>query len=95
MQQWKKEYVEGLAEGIRKYRMQTPALLMLETHRPLLRLGGHFLNVAEPVAAGLAGLERVRRFREILFDAEAVEHLVRLLEQAGDEEEKNESASAG
>ena len=91
MEQWKKEYVQGLAERIRRYKMETPALLMLEAHRPLFRLGGHFLNVTEPVAAGLVGLERVRKFREVLFDGEAVEHLARLLE----EEDEDEPASAG
>ena len=85
MEEWKKEYVGRLAERIRKMRMETPALLMLEAHRPLARLGGHLLAVGEPLAAGFVGLERVRRLREVLWDAEALELLADLLE--GDEDE--------
>ena len=85
MERWKEEYVERLAGHIRRLGLETPALIMLEAHRPLARLGGHFLAVTEPVAAGLVGLERVRRLREVLFDAEAVERLLQLLEGEGDD----------
>lgn len=85
MEQWKREYVGRLANRIRKMRMETPVLLMLEAHRPLARLGGHLLAVTEPVAAGLVGLERIRRLREILWDAEAVDLLANLLEGKRDD----------
>lgn len=84
MEAWKKECVERLAGRIRRLRLETPALIMLEAHRPLARLAGHLLAVAEPVAAGLLGLERVERVREVLFDGEAVDLLCRMLEPADD-----------
>lgn len=82
-----RDVVSGIAGWVKRSRLETPFVFMLESHRPLLRVVGHGLNIFEPVAAGLMGLERVEKLRRVLFDPAAVEMLLKQLKagDAGDE----------
>ncbi|HHN46188.1 MAG TPA: hypothetical protein ENN09_01990 [Planctomycetes bacterium] len=75
-----KDTAEALARWIKRARLQTPFIFLLEAHRPIIRLLGHGLNIFEPVAAGFLGVERIERLRCLFFDPDAVERVAALLQ---------------
>jgi hypothetical protein len=68
--QTQRELVEKLCKEIVRRRLTTPALLLLEMHRPLNYLSAQFLRFLQPIATVIA-------------DANGYEQLIKFLEQRG------------
>jgi hypothetical protein len=80
--------LERLARRVVELRLETPALLTLETARPLSVLAGQAMLFFEPFAQALFRLPDYRRLAALIERREALEALARLIEQAADERER-------
>lgn len=75
-----KALVVRLADRIVELRMTTPALLFLESVRPLNYVGSQVMVFFAPVVRGFFGLPEWDEFRQILEHRESVGYLCDLIE---------------
>lgn len=87
--------LERLARRIVELRLETPAILTLETARPLSVVAGQAMLFLEPVAQMLFRLPDYRRFAVLIERREALESLTRRIEQAAEERETAARAGKG
>jgi hypothetical protein len=80
--------LERLARRVVELRLETPALLTLETARPLSVLAGQAMLFFEPFAQALFRLPDYRRLAALVERREAMEALAALIERAADEREQ-------
>lgn len=80
--------LEKLARRVVELRLETPALLTLETARPLSVLAGQAMLFFEPFAQALFRLPDYRRLAALVERREALEALATLIERATDERER-------
>jgi hypothetical protein len=74
--------LERLAARIVELRMETPAILTLETAQPLSLLASQAMAFFEPLVQSLFRLPDYRRFAALAERRDAIELLERLIEQA-------------
>jgi hypothetical protein len=79
---------ERLARCVVELRLETPALLTLETARPLSVLAGQAMLFFEPFAQALFRLPDYRRLAALVERREAMEALAAMIERAADEREQ-------
>ena len=82
------ELLERLANRIAELRLETPALLTLETSRPLSVLAGQAMLFFEPFAQALFRLPDYRRLAALVERREALEALSGMIERAADRRER-------
>jgi len=80
--------LERLARRVVELRLETPALLTLETARPLSVLAGQAMLFFEPFAQALFRLPDYRRLAALVERREAMEALAAMIERAADEREQ-------
>ena len=80
--------LERLARRVVELRLETPALLTLETARPLSVIAGQAMLFFEPFAQALFRLPDYRRVAALVERREALEALSALIERATDEREQ-------
>ena len=80
--------LEKLARRVVELRLETPALLTLETARPLSVIAGQAMLFFEPFAQALFRLPDYRRVAALVERREALEALGALIERATDEREQ-------
>ena len=80
--------LERLARRVVELRLETPALLTLETARPLSVLAGQAMLFFEPFAQALFRLPDYRRIAALVERREAMEALASMIERAADEREQ-------
>jgi hypothetical protein len=80
--------LERLARRVAELRLETPALLTLETARPLSVLAGQAMLFFEPFAQALFQFTEYRRVAALVERREALEALVGMIERAADERER-------
>jgi len=80
--------LERLARRVVELRLETPALLTLETARPLSVLAGQAMLFFEPFAQALFRLPDYRRIAALVERREAMEALAAMIERAADEREQ-------
>ncbi len=73
--------LERVATRVVELRMEVPALLMLESIKPLSLVAGQALVFFEPMAQGLLGFPDYRRFAALVERREALEALASLIEE--------------
>jgi hypothetical protein len=73
-----------LAARIVEMRLETPAILTLETARPLSVVAGQAMLFLEPIAQMLFRFTDYRRIAALVERRDAIEALVQLIEQAAD-----------
>jgi hypothetical protein len=69
-----------LAFEIKKRKMEAPAILFFETHRPLSFLGSQAGIALSPFLVPFAGIDRVRDYSRLFQDRANVDRLLLLLE---------------
>ena len=67
------ELIATLAQRIHQYRLETPAILFLEMHKPLAFIGSQAVLVAAPFLAPFLGMDRVEAFAELISTPDGVE----------------------
>ena len=80
--------LERLARRVVELRLETPALLTLESARPLSLLAGQAMLFFEPFAQALFHLTDYRRIAALIERREAIAALVEMIEHAADERER-------
>jgi len=80
--------LERLARRVVELRLETPALLTIETARPLSVLAGQAMLFFEPFAQALFRLPDYRRIAALVERREAMEALAAMIERAADEREQ-------
>ena len=81
--------LEKLARRVVALRLETPALLTIETARPLSVLAGQAMLFFEPFAQALFRLPEYRRVAALVERREALEALAALIEHEADEREQS------
>ena len=73
--------IEKIAAGVVKRRMETPAIMFLELHKPLSFIGSQALLVGSPFGGPFVGIENVHRVSRLIGDRNNVERLIRRIEE--------------
>ncbi|MCE9626780.1 MAG: hypothetical protein K8R56_02550 [Candidatus Eisenbacteria bacterium] len=85
--------IERLAGRIAELRLETPAILTLETTRPVSLVAGQAMLFFEPIVQALFRLPDYRRFAALAERRDALEALTVAIEQAADARERAGRAS--
>ena len=72
--------VERLAQAIVKRRLSVPAILLLESGKPLAFVGGQFLRLLEPGLRALVDRPEYGTFAGLVEDRDKVEALLQRIE---------------
>jgi hypothetical protein len=75
-----RELLESLARKVVERRMEVPALLTLESVKPLSLLGSQALHFFEPLVTSLFPWPGYRRFAELVEDRASLEWLAQRIE---------------
>ena len=74
-----------LAARIAELRLEVPAILTLESSRPVSLLAGQAMIFFEPIAQSLFRLGDYRRFAALVENRGAIERFIQLIEQKAEE----------
>lgn len=86
---WEKELTEEqkeaiisrVSEEILKRRLETPAILFLEMHKPIANLAAHAVVAVSPFLMPFLGFNSVDEYSQFMSDRENIERLIRRLER--------------
>lgn len=73
-----------VADRVVELRLETPAILTLESTRPLSVIAGQAMIFFEPLVQALFRIADYRRFAALVERREALERLTRLIEERAD-----------
>ena len=76
--------IDRLAARVVELRLEVPAILSLETGRPLSLLAGQAMVFFEPLVAALFRLSDYRRIARLVERRDAIERLLRAIERHAD-----------
>jgi acyl-CoA reductase-like NAD-dependent aldehyde dehydrogenase len=79
------EMLDRLAQRVVELHLELPAILTLETGKPLSLLAGQTLVFFEPIVQSLFPWSDYRRFAQVIERREAVEALIQRIERRADE----------
>lgn len=82
--------LEKAAQTIVRRRMEVPAILFLEMHKPLANLIGHAIWVTMPVWAVFFGVATTNELGALLSDPERIERLIQRIEELSEQRGKEE-----
>ena len=87
----KDEMTKRMAAFFRKFKVQTPATLFLEMHKPLSTVAGNAAIFFSPIMMPILGFERVDKYSRFFADRENVERLICEIENASQATEEQTS----
>jgi len=76
---------DALVSRVVGYRMEVPAVLFLESVRPLNFIGSQALVFFEPMVKTLFNWEQYDRFTHLMSDRDNLDKLIRMIEDQADE----------
>ncbi len=76
-------FTEKLAHKITHLGLTTPAILLLEAHKPLAFVGSQLLLVAQPTLNLFVSVDLTRNMADMLADPIQIEALITQLEETG------------
>ena len=74
-------FINQVADKISQLGLTTPAILLLEAHKPLAFLGSQFLLVVQPTLDLVLPSHVIRNSSDLLADPNQYERLIAILEQ--------------
>ena len=83
-----RQLLERLAQRIADLRLETPAILTLESTRPLSVLAGQAMLFFEPFAQAIFHYPDYRRLAALIERRDALEALTRLIEERAEARER-------
>lgn len=83
--------IDNAAEMIRKRKLEAPAIMALEMHKPLAFLGGHAAVAFSPFLVPFFGFDKVNDYSRVFAKRENVEKLLRKLEEKPDADGPSET----
>ncbi len=81
-----------LEKEIRKRKLEVPAIMFFEMHKPLANIAGHFALATSPFLVPIIGYKNVNDYSRLLSKRENVEKLIVRLEQKTDSKEDAKEA---
>jgi hypothetical protein len=72
--------LQRAAEAVVRRRLETPAILLLEMHRPLTTLGSQALVLFTPLLGPVLGVETLQKLTRLLDDRENLDRLIDRIE---------------
>ena len=87
--------LEQAATEVVRRRLETPAILLLEMHRPLTFLGSQALVLFTPMLAPAFGVERLERITALLEDRRNLDLLLNRMEELAAQRDAVQRADAG
>jgi hypothetical protein len=72
--------IESIAQDVVRRRLETPAILFLESHKPLAFVASQALIVGTPVLGSLFGLDKIRHYSGLLQSRDNIEKLLQRIE---------------
>ncbi len=72
--------IQRLSQEIKRRRMEVPAILFLEMHKPVAGLAGNALIVLSPFVAPFVGIDNVHDYSRLLSNRASYEKLIVALE---------------
>ena len=78
--QAQKDAVERLVQLIERFRVSVPAILYLESMRPLAFVGSQLMHVMAPVAGGLFPFGQWDEVARLLEDRRGIDYVLRAIE---------------
>lgn len=72
--------IDQLAEIVGKRSMETPAILFLELHKPLARIGAHSVIAGGPFIAPFLGSDQTSSMSRLMATPGGIERLIQRLE---------------
>lgn len=92
----KNEVIESLAKKIAGRRLEMPAVLFLDMHKPLSFIASQSLLVAMPFLAPVFGAQSISDLSKLLAERDNIETLIRRIEEMSAEMDKStHSTSSG
>jgi hypothetical protein len=82
------EMIESIAKTIVRRRLECPAVVLLEMHKPLSFIASQGLAVALPVIGPLVGPERIARFSRLLIERGNIDLLIGRIEELASERDQ-------
>lgn len=76
------ELLKGAAKEIQRRKMETPAILLLEMHKPLGNVGAQTAVAFSPFLVPFLGFDNVNNYTRLLAKRENVERLLDMLESS-------------
>lgn len=76
--------ITELAQKVVGKRMETPAIMFLEMHKPVTFLASQSMLVASPFLVPLLGAEGVRKYSRLFGSVDNVELLIERIEEMSD-----------
>ena len=86
------EIIEKISRAVVKRRLETPAVALLEMHKPLSVIGSNLVMLLTPLAAPFVTWRRCDEMAFFLMDRENVERLIGRIEELA--RERQEGAAA-
>ncbi|MCL6623560.1 MAG: hypothetical protein K6T17_02955 [Fimbriimonadales bacterium] len=77
----KEEIINRVANVIKKHRLEVPAILFLEMHKPLANVAAHLGLGISPFLMPFFGFQSVDEYTQFIADRENIEELIRRLEE--------------
>ena len=77
--------IDELARKVADRRLETPAIMFLEMHKPVAFLASQSMLVASPILAPLFGRGGMERYSQLFSTQENVELLIRRIEDLAEE----------
>ena len=87
--------LDRIARALTARRLEVPAILALELHKPLAFLGSQALIVFTPLLAPAVGLENMQKATRLLDDRENIERLIVRIEALVEERDRGEAPIQG
>ena len=78
--------INELAQKVVDKRMETPAIMFLEMHKPVTFLASQSILVASPFLVPLFGAEGVQKYSRLFSSVDNVELLIERIEELSDRE---------
>lgn len=86
--------IDNLARRIVRRRLETPAIMFLEMHKPVAFLASQCVLMASPLLAPLLGRWEIEKYSRLLNSPENVELLIHRIEDLSEAREREEKTKA-
>jgi len=83
--------LDRIEHEIRKRKLEVPAIMFFEMHKPLANIAGNFALATSPFLVPIIGYKNVNDYSRLLSKRDNVEALIVRLEQKRDSNQKSDS----
>lgn len=91
----KNEVIDSIAKKIAGRRLETPAVLFLDMHKPLSFIASQSMMVALPLLGPIFGAQSMADLSKILADRENIELLIARIEEMSAANDKSATSAVG